>query len=420
MRSRAVLGYLLTAALLGCAGCTTTPGHPAAARPALTPPAMRPLSLPSRSLPSPGCSIAAATARLLRGVRTAMTNVPGGPFGVVVAPDGRWAFVSSVSAIDALRLGPGGSLALAAVRTIPVPAPYRAVGEALTPDGRYLLAASGSSGAVVVSVARAEQGSADPVLGTLNDPHGGLGAIEVAVSPDGRFAFVTQERSAAAAVFNLHQALTKGFGPADFVGTIPLGQAPVGIAVSPDGRWLYATSELDRNARPGPGTGDGTGTLAVVDLRRAETDPASAVIATVDSGCNPVRVAPSADGSAVWVTARGSDDLLCFSTAMLRRDPAKALVAVTQVGQEPVGLMPVHGGTSIIVADSNRFSVTGAAADLTVVNVAAALAGKPAAIGRLPAGRFPREMALKPGGAVLLVTNFDSDQLDAVSVPTLP
>jgi NAD(P)-dependent dehydrogenase (short-subunit alcohol dehydrogenase family) len=36
--------------------------------------------------------------------------------------------------------------------------------------------------------------------------------------------------------------LLRGFGPSDYVGSIPLELAPVGITVSPDGRWLYATS----------------------------------------------------------------------------------------------------------------------------------------------------------------------------------
>ena len=67
----------------------------------------------------------------------------------------------------------------------------------------------------------------------------------MAASPDGRFAFVTLEDSQRAAVFNLGAALSRGFGPADYVGSIPLGLAPVGMArCSPDGRWLYATSEI--------------------------------------------------------------------------------------------------------------------------------------------------------------------------------
>jgi DNA-binding beta-propeller fold protein YncE len=69
------------------------------------------------------------------------------------------------------------------------------------------------------------------------------GAIEVATSRDGRYAFVTLEYDQRAAVFNLADAVSRGFGSADYVGSIPLGQAAVGLAVSPDGRWLYATSE---------------------------------------------------------------------------------------------------------------------------------------------------------------------------------
>jgi hypothetical protein len=54
-----------------------------------------------------------------------------------------------------------------------------------------------------------------------------------------------------------------------------------------------------------------------------------------------------------------------------------------------------------------------------VVNVGAALAGKPAQAG-LPASRFPREMAPEPGGRTLLVTNFVSGQVELVNLAGLP
>lgn len=371
-------------------------------------------ALPTRAMPSPGCSTARAKSPLLSSVRTAMVTVPGSPFGVVVSRDRRWAFVAVASSIEVLRIGT--SLAPAEVRTIAIPGGSQAVGEALTGDDRYLLAASGD-GAIVISVARAEQGSAGAVVGTLHAPNAD-GAIEVAVSPGGDFAFVSEEGSAQAAVFNLHRALTEGFGPADYVGSIPLGEAPVGFAVSPDGRWLYATSEAAANRLPS--ASPGTGTLSVISLRRAETDPASSVVATAAAGCSPVRVITSADGSEVWVDARESDDLLCFSATRLQSSPARALVAVVRVGEAPVGLALVRGGTRIVVADSNRFSAAGNSADLGVVNVTAALAGQPAMVGHIPAGMFPREMALEPGGGTLLVTNFGSSQLEAVSVPSVP
>jgi DNA-binding beta-propeller fold protein YncE len=371
----------------------------------------------------PGCSAAVAPAPVLRTVPTAMEPAPGTPFGVAVTADGRWSLVS-LSSTGTVGVYPtGGPAAPSLARQVFTG--EQLLGEALTPGGRYLLAADNGGGAAVVSVSRAEQGGAGALLGTLAGPHG-TGAIEVAVSPDGRFAFVSLEGSASIAVFDLRQALTRGFGASDFVGTIPVGLAPVGLAVSPDGRWLYATSEVALGARPSPGTRasgvplGGEGTLTVISLRRAETDPAASVVSTVDAGCSPVRVITSADGTVVWVTARGSDRLLGFSAARLRSDPTHALIASAEVGEAPVGLALVDGGARIVVADSNRFSASGATSSLAVVDVPAVLEGKPALLGYLRAGGFPREMALEPDGRTLLVTDFGSQQLEAVGVAGLP
>ena len=424
-----------------CAGCTGAATHPAGAAPAgpTGPPAASvsappPPALPARALAAPGCSTATAASPALGSVSAAMLPVSGSPFGVAATADGRWAFVAvgpraGRPSIDVLRLA--ASRAPTLVRSIPVPG--MPLGVTITPDGKYLLAAD-NAGVAVLSVARAESGAAGTVLGTLSAAGGSGaaagggppgGAIEVAASPDGRFAFVTLEDSQRAAVFNLGAALSRGFGPADYVGSIPLELAPVGITVSPGGRWLYATSEIAARgtgaARPiaGPGGALSEGTLTVIDLRRAETDPAASVVATVDAGCQPVRVTTAADGTQVWVTARASDDLLCFAAARLVSDPKRALVAAVRVGEAPVGLAAVRESSLLLVADSNRFGASGATSDLDVVNVAAALAGRPAVVGHIRAGLFPRDMTLAPDGT-LLVSNFDSGQVEAVDVATVP
>ncbi len=354
-----------------------------------------------------GCSTATAPAPGLTGVPTVLESAPGSPFGVVVTADGRWSFVAlpGIGAVGVFQIGRSGIPGMVNQVTL-TGQPF---GEALTHDGRYLLAADDTDGAMVVSVGRAERGEADAQVGTLGSgaPDG---AIEVAVSPDDRFAFVSLENSASIAVYNLQLALAKDFNAADLVGMIPVGTSPVGLAVSPDGRWLYATGFA----------AGGQGTLAVIDLRRAETDPAAAVTATVDAGCSPVRVITSADGSVVWVTALDSDRLLGFSASRLLTDPVRSLVASIEVGEAPVALALVDGGSRIVVADSNRFSAPGATSSLAVVGVAAALAGRPALIGYLPAGGFPREMTLEPGGRTLLVSNYSSGQLEAVGVADLP
>ena len=80
----------------------------------------------------------------------------------------------------------------------------------------------------------------------------------------------------------------------------------------------------------------------------------------------------------------------------------------------------VKNGTRIIVANSNRFAAPGAAGTLSVVDTAAALAGRPVLRGHIPAGTFPHQYALAPGGRVLLVTNSSSAQLEAVDLSALP
>ncbi|MGD0068001.1 MAG: hypothetical protein ABSB76_31790 [Streptosporangiaceae bacterium] len=380
-----------------------------------------------------------------------MLSTGGSPFGVAVTPDGDYGFATvqdggtGHGVIDVLRMAKTASGRPVLVRSIPVAG--QPLGETITPDGKYLLAADGR-GAVVISVARAESGATSAVLGMLAARSGsGAGqgalsasAIEVATSRDGRYAFVTLEYDHQAAVFNLADAVGRGFGSADYVGSIPLGQAAVGLAVSPGDRWLYATSEIAAPAQhpaglraPGGGPAvpagqaaragilpnEPPGTLTLIDLQRAETDPARSVVATVDAGCQPVRVVTAANGTQVWVTARASDDVLCFAAARLVTNPSHALVAVVQVGEAPVGLTVVRDGALVVVADSDRFSVAGAQAGLTVINVADALDRRPAIVGDIPAGRFPRDMTAAPNGTVL-VSNFSSGQVEAVDTATIP
>ena len=170
------------------------------------------LLLPAQALASPACSIATAASAELGSVRTVMLSTGGSPFGVAVTPDGRYGFAAvqgggtGGSVIDVLRMATTASGQPVLVRSIPVAG--QPLGETITPDGKYLLAADGN-GAVVISVARAESGVSSAVLGKLAAP-GGTGqgalsasAIEVATSRDARCAFVTLEYDQRAAVFNL-------------------------------------------------------------------------------------------------------------------------------------------------------------------------------------------------------------------------
>jgi len=355
------------------------------------------------TLAPPPCTHRVASGTTLSGVPSHLTRIGGDPFDVVTA--GRYGFVSVGNGVAVMNTS-GSAPSL--IRTVRLAA---ANGEDLTPDGKYLLV-TGESGMTVFRVSKLESGS-QARLGSLASP-GGRRGVEVVTSPDGRFAFVTLQDSGQLAVFNLRQALTRGFGPADLVRVIRTGPETIGITTSADGRYLYLTQGLGNDAAE-----SGHGGLLVLDMRRTEAKSGDPVVSEVAAGCGPARVLAAPDGKHVWVTVGGGNALLCYSAAMLLRDPGHALVARVAVGQIPLGLVLVNNGQTIVVADSNRDHIDGSRSDLAVVSVSRALAHRPALMGVLGSGLVPRQFALTGGGSTLLITNTGSGQLQAVNVDGL-
>jgi serine/threonine protein kinase/DNA-binding beta-propeller fold protein YncE len=359
------------------------------------------------ALKPPGCTTATAKGTQLKHVGSHLVSTGGNPFDVVTVP--RFAFVS----------GAGSGLAVMNTSN-PVPSvmwssPLKhAQGETLTPNGRYLLV-TGGTGITVFQVSSLEGAAGAQPVGSLGIP-GQKHAEDVAVTPDGKFAFVTYQDSAHVGVLNLQRALKSGFqSPGVVAGTIPVGPQPIGIAMAPDGERAYVASGQDH------ATTSGAGVLNVIDVPQAEKHPGPAVVMkSVPAGCQTNRVAFSPDGQQLWVTAVGSNALLGFSAAKLVSDPAHALVARVAVGQSPLGLAVISNGSRIVVADSNRGGGSGAQANLAVVDTAKALAGKPALVGYLRSGLEPRQFAVVSDSSTLLVTNSKSAQVQTVDLSRLP
>ncbi|MGD3112218.1 hypothetical protein [Streptomyces sp. YGL11-2] len=192
----------------------------------------------STSASKPGCNKGAAPAQSqLNNVRTSSRTVPDQPFGLAYAKTGHIAFAALTSKLAVLSTD-GTQPRL--LHTIPLPAASvgkeGALGVTLTHDGRELLIAAGS-GAIVVDAAKAAAGAPGAVLGTLTGT-AGTSVIEVSISPDDRYAFVSQEYGNIQTgnrgdneVFDLHKALHSGFGPSASIGSLPLGKAVVGTTV---------------------------------------------------------------------------------------------------------------------------------------------------------------------------------------------
>ena len=296
----------------------------------------------------------------------------------MVAPskDGCWLFVS-------LTGGPGGGPGMAVLKRSAgkidlvrvVPLPSAPTGIRVTHDGKLLIAAAGSA-VVFLDVQKAIKGDSDPVVGSIA---GGRGRVYTNMTPDDSLLFVAEESDATITVIDLERARRDGYKSEDVIGKIPVGNAPIALTFSPDGKWLYTTSELaspDWNwpkqckpegaqvPLPDSVVTDPEGAVIVIDVARARTYPAHAVVARVPAACSPVRMSISSKGDRIYVTARNSNAVLEFDTAKLVPDGEHALVGIAPVGSAPVPVMAVDEGRKIVVGNSDRFAGGGGAESL--------------------------------------------------------
>jgi DNA-binding beta-propeller fold protein YncE len=322
-------------------------------------------------------------------------------------------------------------------------------GLTITPDGKYLIdaiqpdgcsggsalscgpeTASSPTGVQIIDVAKAIAGEPGAILATVRTGDKS-GPAEVALSPDGHFVFVSGEDNATVGVINFDEALATG-GTAGFVGNIPVDQFPVGVVFSPDGKYAYVSNEFALSTHTGynasacnPPTGvtgkaTAEGTLTVIDVETAETDPAHSVVTDEFAGCTPVRTVLSNLGQVAWVTNRSGNEIRAYSTQRLVSEPSKALISRTPVGAAPVGIQMFDHEHLIAVANSNRFTA-GQAGTVSILDKQAALegAGDNATIGTFTAGEFPRQWSLSNDQRFLYLTEYSSNKLEVFSVPDL-
>ena len=361
------------------------------------------------------------------GVPRVTVVTPGAPFASVGSTDGKYIFVSvSGSKRVGVTTYRASGAEISQVGFVPIAA-TGAFGMALSPDGTSLLVADGD-GVAIVDVAAAEAGTAQIPL-QVSDGRGS-GAIEVAVTSDSRYAFVSDEERASVSVLRLVRRPGGRFDGV-LVNAVRIDQLPVGLAISTGDHFLYVTSEVEglRESHAGDSNPDlarsacrngpqglvvSNGTITTIDVARAEAGTSESVVSRVAAGCAPVRVALTPDGATAWVSVRGDDSVFAFDTQRLHTNPEHAFKGAVAVGSAPVGLALIDGGAFLAVADSDRFGV-GAPSTLHVI----ALSGKPAVVSIVPVGVFPRELSTSADGSTLRLTNFGSSQLMLFDVKRL-
>lgn len=199
-----------------------------------------------------------------------------GPRGVVPTPDGRFVYVADTDSGRVLSYRVAESGALTALDE--AQADGDPFGLAMAPDGRTLYAGSqGTSRVTSFSVGR------DGRLTRLASvPSGGTNPRGVAVSPDGRFVYVTNGLRDPAVPGTLSMfAVTDG--GLKLLKSIEIGRFGAGITISPDGRFLYAESQATNQIRGYRRSTDGLLTELRGSPFTSPNDPEGIVI-TPDAG----------------------------------------------------------------------------------------------------------------------------------------
>jgi DNA-binding beta-propeller fold protein YncE len=349
--------------------------------------------------------------------------LPGSPFTALPSADGCWLFVSLTQPRPevAVIARANGGLTLKRMVTLP----GWPMGMVLTHDGKLLIVADGPN-VVFLDVGRLTTGNSNPILGYSGV--GGVarpGSIYVSVTANDRYVFVSNEAVGTISVIDLAQTRRARFAQVRVIGSIAAGVGPLGLAFSSDQRFLFATvlSVKDRgwSNRCSP-ENDPTavadrpeGAIVVVDMKLATTNPEASVVRRVPAGCSPARIVASRETGRVYVTARGSNELLTFTERELTGSSVRGRGERMTVGQSPVGVALVDAGRKVVVAGSDRFHTGTPGSALYVVD-AARIGSNRTPLGSIPSQGFPREIRATADGHTLLVTNFEGGSLQIVDL----
>jgi autotransporter-associated beta strand protein/YVTN family beta-propeller protein len=269
------------------------------------------------------------------------------------------------------------------------------IGVAVTPDGRYVYITNNGSNTVSVIDA-----VTDRVVGSVSVPAGPIG---VAVTPDGKYAFVT---SSVFFTFTGHTVSVINTATNTLVGPpISVGSGPIGVAFTPDGKFSYVANFND-------------GTASVIN-----TATRTVVVPSIPLGSptgSPVGVAVTPDGKFVYVANVNASTVSVISTA------TNTVVSSIPVGNGALGVAVTPNGKFVYVGNVNGKTVsvisttTNTVVDLITVGIS------PVGVDVTPDGKFVyvANSTMNSGGAgvasVSVIATATNTVIDTIKVGVFP
>lgn len=219
-----------------------------------------------------------------------------------------------------------------------------------------------------VLVRDAHSGAAVASIPLTGEPY------DVAITPDGRRAYVTLRAS--------HQVAVIDLGTLQVVTTIAVGLEPRGVAITPDGTHAWITEASSH-------------TVSAIDLSTN-----TLIGAPIPVGQMPWGIALRPQGDRAYVVNRASSTVSAIDLA------TRTVVAVMPVDQEPVEIIIAPGGHMAYVTSTIADTVVPIDLDTHTVQPS------------IPVGLFPRDLAITPDGTQIFVADSDSGTLSVIAAAT--
>lgn len=239
-----------------------------------------------------------------------------GPSGLVITPDGSFAYVNNYGGPDGVGSGHGTTVRLVNLDTntiigMPLTVGLAPAALAITPDGAFVYVINyvdGNLGTGTISIIQTSDNSVqlDAIIGFS-------GPFAIAITPDGKYAYVTNFGS------NNFTPVGTTVSAVDItsntiIATILVGIQPAGLAITPDGTLAYASNYS--TLYNGPGFTDLTAAQGTVDIIDIQSNTTIAPIIGV--GLSPAAIAISPSGRFAYVSNYSSNTVSVIALPSFR------------------------------------------------------------------------------------------------------
>jgi outer membrane autotransporter protein len=258
------------------------------------------------------------------------------------------------------------------VSTIPLTPDLGPVGVAVTPDGRFAYitnAGAGAVGGTTVSVIDVPTNTVFTTITVGASPEG------VAVTPDAHFAYVTNLVGGTVSVIN-----TTTNAVTDTI-TVAGATALQGVAITPDGKFAYVTNRVAAQNN-----------VSVINTAN------NTVVGTLSVGSLPAGIAISPNGQFAYTANFGSNTVSVIDTAT-----NTVVDTINTTAVQPLGIAVTPDGKFVYVTSGEMGGATTVSVIDTTSNVIVQNIVIPMSVGSQPAG-----VSFTPNGAFAFVSNFET------------